>query len=108
MKLKQDQAAKKEEATAMEMLQTKQEQELAQELFKQYQEWLKEEEEPPAKSSKDNDPNKPKKGLNAFMFFSTERRRALLQTGQHNVVEISKVILNLYLYKAVAWWCCYL
>ena len=73
----QEQDKKKEEDKALEFLHSKQEQELAMQLLKQYQAFMKEnqEGEDGAKPGKEVDPNKPKRSLTAFMFFSTETRK---------------------------------
>eukprot|EP00238_Polyblepharides_amylifera_P000217 CAMPEP_0196573036 /NCGR_PEP_ID=MMETSP1081-20130531/3009_1 /TAXON_ID=36882 /ORGANISM="Pyramimonas amylifera, Strain CCMP720" /LENGTH=499 /DNA_ID=CAMNT_0041890599 /DNA_START=46 /DNA_END=1545 /DNA_ORIENTATION=+ len=71
-------AKKKEEEAALVLLRAQEEQEMAQELLRQYQEFRMEiREEEDGKKVKDVDPDKPKKGLTAFMYFSGDRRKQI-------------------------------
>jgi hypothetical protein len=90
------QNAAKEQQKALGMLQEKQEQEMARELLKQYQAFLKETEADakPSGKSKDVDPDKPKRSLNAYMFFNADRRLQEQKKGGDKlaVSEFSKLV----------------
>jgi len=95
VKYNKEQDIKKEEDKALEFLHSKQEQELAMQLLKQYQAFMKEnqEGEDGAKSGKEVDPNKPKRSLTAFMFFSTETRKLKIDQGVPIAfAELSKLV----------------
>lgn len=96
VKYNKEQDSKKEEEKALNMLHEKQEQELAMELLKQYQAHLKEAEEtvPAGKIKKEVDPNKPKRNLNAYMFYHAERRMQEQKNGDSKlgVAELSKTV----------------
>lgn len=96
IKYNKEQDVKKEQDKALNMLHEKQEKELAMDLLKQYQMFLKETEDaaPANKKAKDTDPNKPKRNLNAYMFYHAERRMQEQKKGdaKMGMTELSKAV----------------
>jgi len=93
VKYNKEQEKKKAEEKALELLHERQEQELAMTLLKQYQEFVKETAEEAKGGKAEADPNKPKRNLSAFMFFSTETRKAKMEKGvDASFTELSKLI----------------